>query len=167
MEIITYKGRTYPRLQSEGFAAQYCFKFASSILSGRGLDVGCNRPEWAYPTAIPIDPAIDISYDAYLLPEGIYDYIFSSHCLEHLPDWVGALDYWSTKIWPGGHVFLYLPNMDEQVYWHPANNRKHYHYLTPEILKSYFNNRRDVFTNVFVTTGGDLNASFICVAQKK
>jgi SAM-dependent methyltransferase len=167
MDVIAYKGKTYPKLQAEGFAAQYAFPFASKILSGRGLDIGSMKPEWAFPGATPVDIAFDDDYDAYNLPEGMYDYCFSSHLCEHLPDWTGALDYWASKLWPGGHIFLFLPNCDVQQYWQPANNRKHLHHLNPAILQAYFDNRKDVFKNVFVTTGADLNASFYAVAQKK
>lgn len=61
---ITFNGKDYPELQSQGFASQYAFPFAKKFLSGKGYDIGCNRLEWAYPTAIPIDPVIDTRYAA-------------------------------------------------------------------------------------------------------
>jgi SAM-dependent methyltransferase len=170
IETIEYKGSVYPKLQAEGFAAQYAFPFAQKFCKGIGFDIGCKKKEWAYPGAWAIDPVINY-YDAFNLPNDdenylFVDYIFSSHCLEHLNDWVAALDYWAKCLKSGGTLFLYLPNMDYQHYWQPQNNRKHKHYLNPNILQSYFNDRIDVWQNDFVTVGMDLNASFYAIAEK-
>jgi hypothetical protein len=85
--------------------------------------------------------------------------------LEHLPDWVGALDYWATRLKQGGQLFLYLPDMSVQEYWQPWHNRKHLHFLEPKILQWYFDCRKDVWGNVYVT-GHDLNFSFYAVGNK-
>ena len=164
IDIITHDDQNYPKLQSEGFAAQYAFPFASTICRGRGLDIGCNRKEWAFPGAIMIDPNIDPDTDAYCLPEEKFDYIFSSHCLEHLPDWAGALDHWGTRLTESGVMFLYLPHYD-QTYWRPWNNRKHLSVLSSNMLKDYFISRN--YKNVFVTPGHDLNHSFYAIAEKR
>ncbi len=167
IETIEYKGSIYPKLQAEGFAAQYAFPFAQKFCKGIGFDIGCMKEEWTYPNSIPIDSAFEDSYDAMWLPLGPeVDYIFSSHCLEHLNDWVAALDYWATRLKSGGVLFLYLPNMDASRYWQPQNNRKHKHYLTPEIMASYFEDRINVWGKSFVTIGSDLNASFYAIAEK-
>ena len=163
LETITFKGKTYPKFQSEGNAARFVIPFAKEVCKGYGLDIGCNREEWALPDAYPVDPLMN-QYDAYDLPEGEYDYIFSSHCLEHLPNWVDALDYWYTKICSGGVVFLYLPD-HSQVYWRPYHNRKHIHSFTPQIVGSYFTDQRDKWWNVFIS-GVDLNNSFTIIAEK-
>ena len=84
MNLIKYKNKKYPIFQTEGFAAQYCFPFALKFCNGKGLDIGCSKREWALPNAIPIDIAFEDSYDALSLPDGPFDYIFSSHCLEHV-----------------------------------------------------------------------------------
>ena len=47
-----------------------------------------------YPGSIPIDPLIDNRYNDMNLPEGDVNYIFSSHCLEHVDNWVNTLRYW-------------------------------------------------------------------------
>jgi SAM-dependent methyltransferase len=38
------------------------------------------------------------------------DYVFSSHCLEHIADWRETLRHWISKLRPGGVLFLYLPH---------------------------------------------------------
>lgn len=162
METIDYKGNIYPKFQSQGFAAQFAFPFAKHLCKGTGYDIGCNRPEWCLPEAIPVDPLLTPEYDAYNLPNIKVDYIFSSHCLEHLRNWVEALDYWRTKLHDGGTLFLYLPDYS-QVYWRSWNNTKHVHNLTPQMLRDYLTDRQ--FKNIFVS-GVDLNNSFYAVAEK-
>jgi SAM-dependent methyltransferase len=163
IETIQHEGHEYPRWQSEGFAAQFAWPFAQRLCRGRGLDIGCNRVEWAFPGAVMIDPNIDASTDAYALPNGLFDYIFSSHCLEHLPDWVGALDHWHTRLRVGGVMFLYLPHY-EQTYWRPWNNRKHVSVMQAEHVQAYFESRN--YKKIMVTPGYDLNHSFYAIAEK-
>lgn len=163
IETIEFEHAIYPKFQSEGNAAQFCRPFAEILCKGVGYDIGCNRKEWQLPGSIPVDPAMGINeYDAYNLPKMSVDFIHSSHCLEHLPDWVGALDYWHSKLHSGGVMFLYLPHYS-QTYWRNWNNRKHIHNLSPQMLRDYFMSRKFVNINV---SEQDLNNSFYAVAEK-
>jgi predicted SAM-dependent methyltransferase len=167
MKIIEYKGNTYPHFQSEGFAAQFAFPFAEKLCKGIGVDVGCMKKEWAFPGSIPIDIDFPSGFHAENLPfnsDG-FDYIFSSHCLEHLENYVSALEYWHSRLKAGGVLFLYLPDMNQQVYWRPWHNRKHIHYLFPELMRLYAEDVQ-LWENVFVSNT-DLNASFYFIAEKK
>ena len=91
------------------------------------------------------------------------DYIFSSHCLEHVDDWVGALDYWASRLKPGGVIFLYLPHYSQE-YWRPWNNRKHKNILNSEMILEWAANRD--FHRAFSPPGYDLNNSFYVVLEK-
>ena len=62
-------------------------------------------------------------FDAYHLPDEKYDYIFSSHTLEHLLNYVEALRYWKEHLVVRGVLFLYLPHPTME-YWLPQNNPK-------------------------------------------
>jgi SAM-dependent methyltransferase len=64
------------------------------------------------------------------LPMGPFDYVFSSHCMEHLVNPVAAIEHWRSRISPGGVLFLYLPHPDME-YWRPQNCRKHLHSWKP------------------------------------
>ncbi|MDR3551209.1 MAG: methyltransferase domain-containing protein [Candidatus Babeliales bacterium] len=164
--FIFFKGGKYPKFQSEGFAAQFAIPVALNVLGGNGVDVGCNRKSWAYPYAsFLVDPQIDPQFNAMNFPGDEYDYIFSSHLLEHLNDWVNVLSYWRSKIKTGGKVFLYLPNANDQIYWRPWHNRKHVNYFTPEIIKQYFEDQPQLWNDVYVS-GTDANSSFIAYANK-
>jgi SAM-dependent methyltransferase len=161
MKTIQYNTKIYPKFQDEGNASQFAIPFAKHFCSGVGYDIGCNRLEWALPGAQAIDLLFDDEWEAYNLPAEKVDYIYSSHCLEHLPDWVKALDYWTSKLKDGGTLFLYLPHYNQE-YWRPWNNRKHIHIFTPEILKDYLYDRG--YTNIFVSDR-DLNDSFMVAAE--
>jgi SAM-dependent methyltransferase len=91
--------------------------------------------------------------------------IVLSHCLEHLPNWVDALDYWISKLKSGGVLFLYLPHYDQE-YWRPWNNRKHVHCFTPNIIKDYLVSNKLIRTDFVFVGERDLNHSFIAVAEK-
>ena len=68
MNTIKYDGKEYLELQTKGFAAQYAFPFAKQILTGKGLDIGPNREDWAFPGARMIDLVIPDEFDAFNLP---------------------------------------------------------------------------------------------------
>lgn len=167
IKTIKHNNNVYPAFQAEGNAMQFAKPFAQHVCEGDGVDVGCNRLEWVFcdkngKMAIPVDPALNESYDALHLPIGKFDYIISSHMLEHTDDWVAILDYWATKIKDEGVLFLYLPH-PSQTYWLPWNNRKHKHVMRPEDIEGYLFDRK--WSNIFVT-GADLNNSFIAMATK-
>lgn len=162
MELIEYKNKLYPRLQSVGNASQFAIPYAQHFCQGRGYDIGCNRLEWAYPGAIPIDIMFDDPWDAYNLPESEMDYIYSSHCLEHLTSWIDALGYWTQQLRIGGILFLYLPHYSQE-YWRPWNNRKHLHVLSPEIIEDFMQDKG--YKNIFIS-GVDLNNSFMVVGER-
>lgn len=172
IETIEFKGDIYPKFQSEGNAAQFAIPFAKHFCKGVGYDIGYNKPEWKFPGSVGIDDGkiIDVSgvecssvvWNATNLPHGDMDYIFSSHMLEHIPNWVDVLDYWATKLKSGGVLFLYLPH-PEQKYWLPWSNRKHLNIFHPNDLKQYFLDNN--FKNIFLSER-DLNHSFMIVAEK-
>lgn len=166
MRTIEFNGKKYPFFQTQGNAAQFIIPFAKQVCKGVGVDVGCNRQEWSYPGSIMIDPTIDSRYHATNFPDNAQelDYIFSSHCLEHLDRWVSVLDYWISKLKKGGVVFLYLPDFS-QNYWNPWHNRKHVSIFTPDVIRQYINDNTQL-EDGFVS-GVDLNNSFAAYAYKK
>lgn len=163
MELIHYKGDIYPEFQAKGFAAQFAIPYALHVCKGTGYDIGCMKKEWAFPGSMPIDSRFDDGYHALNLPVDNVDYIFASHSLEHLDDWVVALDYWTEKLRVGGVLFLYLPHFT-QKYWLPFNNRKHKHTFTVEVIREYMVEAG--YTNIF-NSERDLNHSFMIFGEKQ
>lgn len=125
-EIYTYRGRQYPGYLKHGNMQQFIAPTAAQYCIGRGLDVGAGA--WPLPWAEPVELTHGGSAES--LPDGEVDFVFSSHCLEHLLNPVAALEHWKTRIRPGGVLFLYLPHPD-MVYWRPENCRKHLRTLHP------------------------------------
>lgn len=132
--LFQYKGTMYPDYIRRGNAMQFIAPTALQYCHGRGLDIGCSK--WPLPGAEPAE--LTQGNDGNDLPEGEWDYIFSSHCLEHLVNPVAALEHWKTRLRHGGTLFLYLPHPD-MAYWQPQNCRKHLHTWQPaqmaEILR--------------------------------
>ena len=163
MEFIEFLNKTYPKFQSEGNASQFAIPFAKHFCKGYGYDIGFCKEEWKLPGARGIDIALNDGYNANNLPsDTLVDYIYSSHCLEHVDNWVETLELWLTKLKPQGVLFLYLPDFS-QTYWRPWNNRKHKHCFTPDIIKGFLENKH--MKNILVS-GIDLNNSFIIVCEK-
>jgi predicted SAM-dependent methyltransferase len=161
INVIEYKNHKYPSFQSQGNAAQFAIPYAKHVCVGTGVDVGCNRIEWSFPGSLPVDPVIN-EFDALNFPYEDLDYVFSSHCLEHLYDWVDVLDYWTSKLKIGGVLFLYLPDYSQE-YWKPWNNRKHLNIFSPTILKDYLEDKN--YNNIFISQV-DLNNAFMVMAEK-
>lgn len=162
MEIIIFDNDVYPKFQSEGNASQFSIPFAKHFCKGIGYDIGYCKEEWKFPGAIGIDKNLNNNYDANNLPDEQVDYIYSSHCLEHVDNWIETLELWISKLKDDGILFLYLPDFS-QKYWRPWNNRKHKHCFTSEIIKEFL---RDKNMKNILVSGVDLNNSFMIVCKK-
>lgn len=125
--VFIYGGELYPDYLKNGNGMQFIEPTARQFCKGKGVDVGAGK--WPLPGALPVD-AKQFNH-ATFLPRGPWDFIFSSHCLEHLIDPVAALEHWRDRLKKDrGVVFLYLPHPD-QKYWRPQFCRKHLHLFWP------------------------------------
>ena len=112
-----YKGDLYPGYLNNGNAASLIKDKAEKYCIGKGIDVGASK--WPLPGAIPIQN--EQHQNAYKLdnfPDGSLDFVFSSHCLEHLDKWQDALKLWIQKLRINGILFLYLPHKSMRL-WNP------------------------------------------------
>jgi SAM-dependent methyltransferase len=162
IKTIEYRGINYPEFQSKGNASQFAIPFAKHVCVGNGYDIGCMKKEWSLPGSTPIDISFEDGYHATNLPNIGVDYIFSSHCLEHLDNWVDVMDYWYDVLNDNGTLFLYLPDYSQE-YWRPWNNKKHKNIFTPEIISDYM--KQKGYINIF-KSGVDLLNSFMVMGQK-
>jgi len=149
-----YKGKLYPEHLKEGNAMQFIKPMADKFCKGEGIDIGAGH--WPYCA----DYVDNNKKDAHNF-KGEYDYIFSSHCLEHLADPISVLIYWKSKIKAGGVLFLYLPHPD-MGYWLPQNNRKHLHTWYPVEMANIL---RDLGFKDVIYSERDLNWSFAVVGN--
>lgn len=125
--LFEYRGKRYPEYLKHGNACRFIVPTALEFCKGEGLDIGAGK--WPLPGAKPVDLLFDD--DAMNLPAGEFDYLFSSHCLEHIANPVAALEHWQSRLKRGGVLFLYLPS-HQMEYWLPQNCRKHLHSWRPE-----------------------------------
>jgi SAM-dependent methyltransferase len=105
-----YAGAFYPDYLTVGGNSIAIRRVALRHCVGRGLDVGAGH--WPLPGSLPID-TVDgpgLAHRIEDVPPASQDYVFSSHCLEHIAGWREALDLWVSKLRPGGRLFLYLPH---------------------------------------------------------
>jgi hypothetical protein len=169
MKLINFMDKDYPEFLAQGNHAQYILPIAKQVLKGKnlGVDVGCKKPAWAFPGAILAD--IDLPenpWHANNLPrEGELEYIFSSHCLEHINNWEETLQYWYKSLCVGGIMFIYLPHMDNE-YWDTRfmTTRRHVNNFSPEQLKYYLNYKLNM-KNVFASSR-DAAYSFCVYGEK-
>lgn len=113
---------------------------------GKGVDLGCG-PEKAFPHFIGVDSCKDTElFGIPMKPDvvvdtceklpyadGEMDFAFSSHLLEHIQDYQGALKEWRRILKVGGYLVLYLPHKD--LYPNvgtPHANPDHRHDFTQE-----------------------------------
>jgi hypothetical protein len=105
------KESKYPAVLNRGNACEGIKNYALKFCRGRGLDVGSNQ--WPLPGALPSDE------NSRRFHEGPFDFIFSSHCLEHIEDWQSELKLWDESLISGGTFFIYLPHPAMEP-WRPG-----------------------------------------------
>lgn len=100
----------------------YDSRYATRYFVGHGIDIGCGPdPVSQYGQQFPLMKSCrgwDLpDGDAQLLasaPDGTFDFVHSSHCLEHMVDPRVALGHWLRVLKPGGHLIVTVP--DEDMY---------------------------------------------------
>lgn len=97
-------------------------------LHGRGIDIG-----GGYDTLVVENGTVDIwdvqQGDATHMRGAAtdYDFVYSSHCLEHILEVDVALENWCRILKPGGHLFFAVPDFDlyEKKLWPSRFNHDH------------------------------------------
>jgi SAM-dependent methyltransferase len=129
-------GATTISMQRRAFDA----RFATRYFVGNGLDIGAGSDSLAqYEELFPLIHSVtDFDKDdgdAQAL-DGIaddaYDFVYSSHCLEHVAEPVYALKDWIRVTRPGGYLVISVPDEDlyEQGAWPSTFNSDHKHSFT-------------------------------------
>lgn len=108
-------------------------------LVGKGIDIGCQRDPIT-PDCVAFDknptPETTHTGDARKLPfhDAEFDFVWSSHCLEDIPDTEAALVEWLRVLKPGGVIALYVPHPE----LYHGGNADHVHPgWRPEQLAEY------------------------------
>lgn len=115
-------------------------QFASTYFVGRGLDVGAgadglSRQRAQFPNISDVrdwDLGDGDGQELAGVGDCEFDFVHSSHSLEHMRDPVIALRRWLDVTVPGGFVIVLLPDEDlyEQGVWPSTYNPDHKHTFT-------------------------------------
>lgn len=116
--------------------------FYKQYMSGRGLDIGFLGYLDGVVPILPDAIGVDLNYPGYdgktlPFPDNSQDYVFSSHVLEHIPDYTWNLRDWYRVVKPGGHIVIVVPHQHlyEKKQDLPSNwNRDHKRFYTPGAL---------------------------------
>lgn len=110
-------------------------RFANRYFIGNGIDIGCgDDPLTKYKEQFPLMKEVRAwdmpDGDAQFMkgvPDDTYDFVHSSHCLEHLDDPYEAFENWIRICRPGGHIITTIPDEDryEQGVWPSTANIWH------------------------------------------
>ena len=94
-------------------AKQYWGAIEKAATTGRGIDIGCG-PDPVTPEARRFDLEDGDANVASQFVKEQFDFVYSSHCLEHMHDPRATILDWWKLVKPGGHLFVVVP--DEDLY---------------------------------------------------
>lgn len=108
------------------------------LMQGQGIDIGCG-PDPVLPGIDRFDQEQGDANEITRYVQKKYDFVFSSHTLEHMRDPLHALREWVTLLKPGGHAIILVPDEDlyEQGCWPSVFNSDHKWTFTLEKAKSW------------------------------
>jgi len=84
-----------------------------ALLRGSGIDIGCG-PDPLTPSVRRFDVADGDANQITRFVQEQFDFVYSSHCLEHMQNPRSALLEWWRLVKPGGHLIVIVP--DEDLY---------------------------------------------------
>ncbi len=102
------------------------------FLDGDGIDIGCGDDPLNYMPlyVIPFDKEDGDAQSVCRIgtehrPD--FDFVYSSHCLEHMSDVPLALKNWASLVREGGTVFIVVPDFQlyERLQWPSRYNEDH------------------------------------------
>ena len=141
----------------QGDATSHIKDKALAFCKGDGIDFGAGK--WCLQGAIPVDHSTYFGIEDF--DPSSLDFVYSSHCLEHIYSWKVILRELIAKIKPNGIIFLYLPH--EISPW--TGWRKHKWVPTTEaIIKAYKEMGVDTIT---YTNEPDDYQSFFVIGRKR
>jgi len=92
---------------------QYWGPVEKMATQGRGIDIGCG-PDPVTPDARRFDVEDGDANVASQYVKEQFDFVYSSHCLEHMHDPRATILDWWKLVKPGGYLFILVP--DEDLY---------------------------------------------------
>ena len=130
-KVGTESQRTHQDKIDSGFYKKY--------MNGIGLDIGFAGYTEGVVPILPNCIGVDKDYPGYdgkTLPfaDQSQDYVYSSHCLEHIEDYVKAWQEWHRVVKVGGFIVVVVPHQylyEKQRYKPSRGNQDHKRFYTP------------------------------------
>ncbi|HEY1921923.1 MAG TPA: class I SAM-dependent methyltransferase [Tepidisphaeraceae bacterium] len=112
-----------------------------NFLRGKGIDIGCG-PDPLKVENGTVRPWDIPDGDAQIMPgvpDGELDFIYSSHCLEHMRDVPTTLHHWARIVKPGGFLYFVVPEyvLYEKMTWPSMFNSDHKQSFSPIISRRH------------------------------
>jgi SAM-dependent methyltransferase len=110
-----------------------------AYFKGRGLDIGAGDDPLSAPYA-SVETWDKAQGDAQYLRKRkaqTYDFVYSSHCLEHMKDVRIALINWCRVLKPGGYLYVVVPDFHlyEKEIWPSGKNLDHKHSFSTKLTQ--------------------------------
>jgi predicted SAM-dependent methyltransferase len=107
-----------------------------NYFKGNGIDIGCGSDVLSksvfknIESIVPYDKSLDESHDAMYcknLNDELFDFVYSSHCLEHVIDPYEAFSNWLRICKPLGYLIVAIPHeiFYEKYKWPSIYNPNH------------------------------------------
>ena len=111
----------------------------ANFLHGSGIDIGCEFDPIHYPGLSVIyynksqGSGIKLPF-----PTGHFDFVYSSHCLEHMDSVGDTLNEWTRVLKVGGHLYITVPDylLYEKLTWPSKFNGNHKHSFSCSITRA-------------------------------
>lgn len=95
--------KAHARRAREGFFEAYC--------QGEGLDIGCGDDPLTM-DCCGWDVCNGDAQELQSIPDESFDFVYSSHCIEHMADVRVAIANWFRVVRKGGYLIIYGPERD-------------------------------------------------------
>lgn len=126
--------KTYSAKLASGFFRKY--------MSGTGLEIGGTGYLQGVVPILDTATNIEIGYPGYdgihlPFPDNSQDYVYTSHCLEHISDYKNSIREWHRVVKVGGHIVITVPHQylyEKKLHKPSRYNEDHKRYYTPASL---------------------------------
>ncbi|HMI20266.1 MAG TPA: class I SAM-dependent methyltransferase [Sphingomonas sp.] len=111
-----HAGRPVGFETGKSYAAKIASGFFDAYMSGPNvMEIGYKGYEGATVPVVPQAIGVDVGYPGYEgatfpFADGSFDAIYSSHCFEHIGDWLGVLRDWYRLLRVGGFLVIVVPH---------------------------------------------------------
>lgn len=156
------KSKLYSGYLKIGNMSQGVKSLTEKYCLGNGIDVGASN--WPIAGARIIENKKEENAHIIKENDNSLDFVFSSHCLEHLENWEKALQEWHRVLKSSGNLFLYLPHSSCEM-WLPGVNKYHKWSPKPKVIEEFLSKKLKMKIKE-ITYLPDAFMSFVVVAEK-